>query len=274
MIAYEKAIREIGNAVDLIIFPQYGLPIDALREPQLFEGLARLKNTSILLGTYIPKVPGGDPTEGEKFDVALLFSPNQSVQEYRAITPPPFRQIGQTRGTERKPLDLMPSPLPLSAKILADPSSGGKEGEDKGEGVKIGVMLCYEDVRSAEARSWVKNGAEILTALSNPGHFLGTLLPHYHLLHDRIRAIEAGRYVVRVSPNGYSAIIDPNGKTVTQSNLREEKILRGEVYPISETTFFTKTGVLIPPISAFFSLILLTRTGFISRGKSFCGFVA
>lgn len=229
MATYEKAIRELGGTADLILFPQYGLPIDALRKPERLNGLARLKNTSILLGTYIPKFPGGSLTEGERFDTALLFTPKQAVQQYRAMTPPPFRRIGQVLGTERTPLYL-----------------------DK---TKFGILLCYEDVRPDEGSGWVKNGAEILAALSNPGHFLETPLPGYHLLHDRIRAIETGKYLIRVSPNGFSAIIDPNGKMMIQSRLSEERVLSGVVYPNTEMTLFTKIGAVFPLISAWISLI-------------------
>ncbi|MBI4368540.1 MAG: hypothetical protein HY588_04025, partial [Candidatus Omnitrophica bacterium] len=172
---YEQAIRQYGKSVDLVVFPQYGLPIDVLRHPTWLNRLSRSEHTSILLATYIPKEPGGSLVEGERFDSALLFSPHPSnPQEYRAVTPPPFRNIGQVLGSKRTPLQLSPSPSPLPL----------KGGEGKGEGVKIGVMLCYEDVRSEEGRLWIQNGAEIITALSNPGHFLGTPLPRYHLLHD------------------------------------------------------------------------------------------
>lgn len=204
---YEKTILEIGKTVNLIIFPQYGLPMDVLREPGWLSNLAVTNQTNILLGTYIPKNEGGSVSEGPRFDTALLFSAEGSVQEYRAINAPPFRQIGQVFGNKRVPIHL--------------------------NGIKIGVLLCYEDTQPQDAKSWTKERAQILVALSNPGHFLGTPLPRYHLLHDRIRAIETGRYVIRVSPNGFSAIIDPNGKMVTQSRLNQEVILKGKVFTLA-----------------------------------------
>ena len=203
---YEQSVREIAGSADLVIFPQFGLPIDVLREPKWLSDLADANQTNILLGTYIPKNPGGSLTEGKKIDTALLFSENGSVQGYQAINPPPFRQIKQVLGNKRSPLTF---------------GFGGK---------KIGVLLCYEDTRPQDAKLWMKEGAQILVALSNPGHFLGTPLPRYHLLHDQIRAIETGRYLIRVFPNGFSAIIDPNGKIVVQSRLNEERILKGEVF--------------------------------------------
>lgn len=228
---YEKVIRDFGNTVDLIIFPQYGLPIDPLREPEWLDKLARLEHTSILLGTYIPKSPGGTIGEGEQFDIALLFSPERSVQEYRAVTPPPFRKIGQVRGTKRAPL------------LLGN--------------TKIGVMLCYEDARPEEGRMWVKAGSEVVVALSNTGHFLGTPLPRYHLRQDQIRAIEIGKYIIRVSPNGFSAIVDPNGKITVQSKLGNEEVLKGVIYPNEDLTQFVKVGPVLPQVSTLLSLVLL-----------------
>jgi apolipoprotein N-acyltransferase len=201
---YEQAVQEWAKTVDLIIFPQYGLPMDVLREPGWLSELAVTHHTHILLGTYIPKNPGGSLVEGEKIDTALLFSEDGSVQEYRAINPPPFRRIGQVLGNKRTPLAL--------------------------NGIKLGILLCYEDTRPQDAKLWAKEGAQILVALSNPGHFSGTPLARYHLLHDRIRAMETNRHVIRVSPNGFSAIIDPNGKVITRSQLNEERILKGEVF--------------------------------------------
>ena len=240
---YEKAVLEFGSDHDLILFPQYGLPFDPLRKPERFDQLAKRKNTSILLGTYIPKIAGGSLTEGARTDSALLFSAKTTVQEYQAVTPPPFRNIKQVKGSDRMPLTLS-------------------------DGTKIGIMLCYEDSRSEEGRLWVRNGAELLAALSNPGHFLGTPLPRYHLLQDRIRAIETGRYLARVSPNGFSALIDPNGKIMIQSKLHEETVVKGEIYALSGRTIFTNLGPVVPLASAGIGLFLLIGSYHVRKKKA------
>ena len=245
---YEETIRNLSGRVDLIIFPQYGLPVDVLRNPDVFQNLINPTKTSVLLATYLPKIPGGNIDSGERTDSALLFTPKQPVQEYQAVTPPPFRRIRQIRGIERKPLLLTPSPFPL-------PLQGG---EDKGEGkISIGVMLCYEDVRAAESKIWIHKGAQFLVSLSNPGHFLKTHLPNYHFANDRLRAIETGRYIVRVSPNGFSGIIDPNGKVLLKSQLDTAEILKGSVYPAERRTIFDRLPVSIHVILAGIFLILL-----------------
>ena len=220
LIEYENAALAYGPDADLIVFPQYGLPFDALRTPDSLLILPQRTNSPILLGTYVPKTAGASVDQGERTNSALLFGTNQSIQEYQAVAPPPFRRIGQVLGQTHRPLMLGTVP--------------------------IGVLLCYEDVKSSEGLAWVRAGAEILFALSNTGHFTGTPLARYHLLHDRIRAIETGRFVVRVSPNGYTAVIDPHGNLIQQSNLNEKAIITGEISPSRSRTLFSRWGPLVP----------------------------
>ena len=226
--SYRQTASALGIHNDLVVFPQYGLPIDALREPKTFNELVKTTKGSVLLATYLPKTPGGSLESGPRTDSALLFSAGLPVQEYQAITPPPFRHIGQIRGQSRKTIKL--------------------------KSALIGIMLCYEDVRSEEARRWVLNGSEILFALSNPGHFLKTRLSEYHLVQDQIRAIETGKYVVRASPNGYSAIVDPNGKIVIRTALEEASIITGMVYSNNQRTFFVRYGYLFPVLFGILGL--------------------
>lgn len=50
-----------------------------------------------------------------------------------------------------------------------------------------------------------------------------------HLYQDQLRAIETDRWVIRVSSNGYSAIIDPRGRIIKRSELGKQQILYGLV---------------------------------------------
>ncbi len=238
MDTYQHSIRQLGKTVDLIAFPQYGLPIDALREPKFFDRLAKHLDTSIILGTYIPEVAGGSLESGTRTDSALVFSGDHSVQEYQALSAPPFRKIGQVLGKDRKTLQI--------------------------KQVKAGIMLCYEDTHAQEGRRWVLSGAQILISLSNPGHFLQTHLPFYHLTHDRIKAIETGKYVIRASPNGFSALINPNGELIKVSKLNEKVMLQGVIYPNDYETWFVRFGALLPNAFAALGIILLIAPYFLS----------
>lgn len=194
----ELALDASKGKPALIVFPLYNFPGDPLRKPDFFTALARETGSHILIATYIPEKEGENISKGF-YDTAILYSPEGKVAgEYQAVQSPPFRQIFEKMGKEYQLLE-----TPLG---------------------KIGVLLCYEDATPRIAKLAVEKGAGLLVALSNPGHFTSTHLPYYHLMQDRLRAIETGRFVLRVSANGYSAIIDPHGKILRKSALNKETI--------------------------------------------------
>lgn len=203
----ELALVAAKQKPSMIIFPLYSFPDDALRSPEFFAGLAKETNTWILVATYIPQKEGESITRGF-FDAALLYSPEgKLVDHYRAVKAPPFRQISEQNESQYK--------------ILQTPFG------------KLGILLCYEDALPRVAREAVKSGADILIALSNPGFFSSTWMPYYHLMQDRLRAIETERFVVRASANGYSGAIDPKGRVLSQSELNREEILQINVGLVS-----------------------------------------
>ncbi len=196
----ELALKAAKDKPKMIIFPLYSFPDDVLRNPEFFTGLAQETKTWILVATYIPQTAGQNITKGF-FDAAILYSPDGKLMDhYQAVQPPPFRQIKEYNQEEYK--------------VLSTPFG------------KLGILLCYEDSVPAIAKKAVEKGADILVALSNPGHFSNTWMPHYHLMQDRLRAIETGRFVVRASANGYSGVIDPKGRFLQRSDLNKEEILQ------------------------------------------------
>jgi apolipoprotein N-acyltransferase len=199
----ELALEAAKDKPGMIIFPLYSFPDDVLRNPEFFTGLAQETKTWILVATYIPQTAGQNITKGF-FDAAILYSPDgKLVDHYQAVQPPPFRQIKEYNQEEYK--------------VISSPFG------------KLGILLCYEDSVPAIAKKAVEKGADILIALSNPGHFSNTWMPHYHLMQDRLRAIETDRFVVRASANGYSGVVDPKGRFPQRTDLNKEEILQIQV---------------------------------------------
>jgi len=188
----------------LIIFPSYSLPFDAYRNSSFFEELAKETRSFILVSTYIPQIANRPIYDVGLYEVALLFSPEgKLVALDKAVQAPPFRNIHEVLAKETK---LLPTPFG-----------------------KMGILLCFEDTVPRRAKEEVKKGAQILVAISNIGHFNKTFLPTYHLYQDQLRAIETNRFVIRVSANGYSAIIDPRGRVIKRTELGKQGILYGQV---------------------------------------------
>ncbi len=78
----------------------------------------------------------------------------------------------------------------------------------------LGMLICYESVFPHIARQRIAQGANILVNISNDGWFGDSSAPEQHLQLAMLRAIEQGRYLVRSTNTGISAIVDNYGRFV------------------------------------------------------------
>ena len=221
-----------AHGARLIIFPAYDIYDDSLRNPLFFPDLARSIKSHILLGSYLPTAKNGKISDGFR-EIAILYSPNGQIEEtYQAIAPPPFR----AKYAEQ------PS---LQYKLLTTPFG------------KFGMLLCYENSVQHVAKKAALLGAQLLVSLSNPGFFNKTHLPYYHLMQDRLRAIESGKFLFRVSPNGYTAVVDPCGRFVQKTKLDEESILYTDLSISTGVTSFQKNADWLAILSGLFLLFVM-----------------
>jgi apolipoprotein N-acyltransferase len=117
-------------------------------------------------------------------------------------------------------------------------------------------LICYEIVYPHLTLSSAKN-ANILLTISNDAWFGQSLGPHQHFQMARMRALELGRYLVRSTNNGITAIVDPKGQVNARAPSFEATVLTGEVWASTGQTplyFLTHYFVLI--LSSLFLLIM------------------
>lgn len=199
------AQRAAMSKPNLIIFPLYDCPDDPLRQPEFFGTIARETGSYVLVASHIPKIPGKSIFDHGYKNVAVLYAPNGKILgSYQSVEKAPgFSPIREHNAKEYK--------------TLYSPFG------------KLGILLCYEDTKPKFAVEALRQGAKLLIALSNPGFFSKTHLPYYHLLQDRLRAIETDLPLLRISANGYSAEIDPRGRFIKKTEIEKEDILFVEI---------------------------------------------
>ena len=78
------------------------------------------------------------------------------------------------------------------------------------------MSICYEDAYGSEVRKAIPD-ANILINVSNDAWFGDSMAPHQHLQIARMRAMENGRYLLRSTNTGISAVINEKGKIISQS---------------------------------------------------------
>ncbi|MGH8222099.1 MAG: apolipoprotein N-acyltransferase, partial [Woeseiaceae bacterium] len=108
-------------------------------------------------------------------------------------------------------------------------------------GGKLAVAICYEDAYGAE-QLYALPEAGILINVSNDAWFGDSIAPHQHLEIARMRALEAGRYVVRATNNGVSAFIDAQGGIITAGPQFRFASLTRLVPPMQGLTPYARFG--------------------------------
>lgn len=106
-------------------------------------------------------------------------------------------------------------------------------------GLKLGETICYEDSYAVEQLA-VLSVADVLVNVSNDAWYGDSSAPHQHLQITRMRAIEAGRYMMRATNNGVSAIIGPDGRVLVRSRQFVPQVIKGTVTPYEGLTPYAR----------------------------------
>ena len=112
------------------------------------------------------------------------------------------------------------------------------------DGHTLATTICYEDVFPGLIRQFTKRGAEVIVNITNDGWFGSTSAPYQHLRMAVVRAVENRRYIVRGANSGITAIIDPYGNILSQTELGERTLLDGVAGYRSDLTFYVRFGDL------------------------------
>lgn len=111
----------------------------------------------------------------------------------------------------------------------------------KAAGYPFASSICYEDVFQQASLNGLPKAAFLIN-VSNDTWFGDTIAPFQHLQMARMRALESGRYLLRSTNTGLTAIINHKGQVVKQAPMFERYSLRGEILPMQGATPFVKGG--------------------------------
>ncbi|QIK38044.1 apolipoprotein N-acyltransferase [Caldichromatium japonicum] len=230
---------------DFIVWPETALPdfLHQVREP-LIDPLAeraQREGTEIVLG-----IPVMDLESGRYFNGLLAIGSRESLYTKRHLVP-----FG-----EFTPLKSWLGPLAeLFAVPMSDFSPGAGRPLLQVGPHRVGASICYEDAFPTELIESLPEAAYLIN-VSNDAWFGDSLAPHQHLEIARMRALETGRFLVRATNTGISAIIDHRGRLVAWLPLFVRGAITAEVQPREGLTPFARLGNA-PAIGLGAALILL-----------------
>ncbi len=116
------------------------------------------------------------------------------------------------------------------------------------------TAICYEIIYPALVRSFVREGSQLLTTITNDAWYGRSAAPHQHFQQATMRAIEQGRYLVRAANTGISGVVDPYGRVLARSALFETTTLNEDVRLIDELTVYGRIGDLLAYLCLMLSL--------------------
>ena len=107
---------------------------------------------------------------------------------------------------------------------------------------KTGVLICFEILFPSIASRFVKNGADILTTITNDAWFGHTSAASQHFSIAVFRAVETRRTIARAANTGISGFIDPKGKILETTALFTDRAVTRQVPALNQISFYTKYG--------------------------------
>jgi apolipoprotein N-acyltransferase len=132
----------------------------------------------------------------------------------------------------------------------------------------LGVFICYESVFPRLVRRLTPEGPGVLVNISNDAWFGDSAAAAQHLEMARLRAIESGRYLLRGTNDGTTAIIDPHGRVTQQIPRHEQAVLAGRFDYLAGRTFYKAHGDAFAWLCVLISLgILSLRAAGLRRRK-------
>lgn len=124
----------------------------------------------------------------------------------------------------------------------------------------VGTLICYEVVYPELSRSRAKN-ANVLLTVSNDTWFGHSLGPDQHFQMARMRAVEAGLPMIRVTNNGITGFIDTHGAVSLVAPRDMSGILKSTVQGYMGATPLTRIGhnIILLCIGLIFAAVYLFR---------------
>ncbi len=108
-------------------------------------------------------------------------------------------------------------------------------------GQEMAVTICYEDVFGAEQLRYLP-AATLLVDVSNDAWFGDSIAPHQHLQIAQVRAAEAGRYLLRATNTGVTAVVDDMGRVEATLPQFKPAVLKATVRGFEGATPYALVG--------------------------------
>jgi apolipoprotein N-acyltransferase len=213
---YEQLTRQAAQArPDLIVWPETAVP-GFLQEPAIAQRLLQIVRSAGV--PFLVGVPTEDPNSGRIFNSALLLAPDGSfLQRYDKLHLVPFGEFIPLEPIFGWLRDVVPigdfSPgktFTLFSLHTSSPTAAA--GPSQSPPARFSVLICFEDIFPGLARTFVREGAQVLFVLTNDAWFGRSAASLQHLQASVFRAVENRVWIARAANTGWTGFVDPWGR--------------------------------------------------------------
>ncbi len=269
--------QAIKEKPQLIIWPETALPIYLMSGmySDIIDSIRNFTNTNnVFLLTGMPdyitfpskEFAPSDTKYNENlnfyyatYNSILLFSPNNyEVQRYGKMKLVPFGE--RTPFVDQLPFlgNLIRWSVGLSGwNVGKDTINFILKNNNNFSNVSVNGLVCFESIFPNLVASFSQRNSELIAVVTNDSWYGNTSGPYQHKEISVLRAIENRKYVVRAANGGISCIINPLGKTITQTKMYTRDFIVGEVSLENKRTFYSEYPLIIPIISIIISILII-----------------
>lgn len=165
----------------------------------------------------------------------VVASDGEIVSRYDKVRRVPFGEYVPLRGVLERissAVDRVGDAVPGTAPAVIELPSGEQ----------LATVISWEVFFGGRAREGVKLGAGAIINPTNGASYTGTIVQTQQVASSRLRAIETGRWVVQVSPTGFTAFVSPDGTVVARTSQREQRVLTNDIEIRAGFTWYTSLG--------------------------------
>ncbi|RCJ31241.1 apolipoprotein N-acyltransferase [Nostoc punctiforme NIES-2108] len=109
------------------------------------------------------------------------------------------------------------------------------------------ASICYESAFPEQFRRQAAAGGQFILSSSNDAHYTASM-PFQHHAQDIMRAIESDRWSARATNTGYSAFVNPHGKTLWMSGYNTYETHAETIYRRQTQTLYVRWGDWLTPL--------------------------
>ncbi|MXY54156.1 MAG: apolipoprotein N-acyltransferase [Gammaproteobacteria bacterium] len=196
---YRDLTEQVADR-DIVIWPEAAIPVYLHRASAYLDSVTKATAGDLVLG--IPIARAAD--EAATLHNGAVSSGGGTYLKRRLV---PFGEYVPLEGLLRGLIGFFDLPMSRS-----QPGEAQQPVLLAG-GVSLAIAICYEIAYPDMVRRDAANAAALVT-LSNDTWFGASIGPHQHMQIARMRAVETGRYLLRATNNGITAIVDERGDPV------------------------------------------------------------